>query len=135
MADKIDKLITGLSYSGIGGKRTAGYGKFTFTKIDGSKLSTRFERKFKTYMSLSISMTDGEELQNIIGGASYTLIKRSGFVASPSYSDTPLKKRDMYCFKGGACFDKRFAGKVFDVSDEGSHPVYRYAKPLLMGIR
>ena len=133
--DTFDELMTSLSYSGIGGKRSSGYGKFSFTKMDGAALAKRFEGNFKMYMSLSISMTDGDELKDIIPNASYELIRRGGFVFSGDYSDDPLKKRDMYCFKSGACFDRRFDGKVFDVSDGGAHPVYRYAKPLLFGIR
>ena len=100
-----------------------------------NKFTNRLSGNFKTYMSLSVSMTDGRELEDIIPNAKYELIKRSGFVYSENYADSPLKKRDMYCFKGGACFDKRFSGKIFDVSDNGRHPVYRYAKPLLIGIR
>ncbi|MBR1738101.1 MAG: type III-A CRISPR-associated RAMP protein Csm4 [Firmicutes bacterium] len=130
-----DELMTSLSYSGIGGKRSSGYGKFDFEKTRDTEFTDRIKGKFKTYMSLSVSMTDGEELKNVIPNASYELIRRSGFVFSEDYSDDPLKKRDMYCFKGGACFDTRFDGKIFDVSDGGAHPVYRYAKPLLFGIK
>ncbi len=133
--DTFDTLINALSYSGIGGKRSSGLGKFVIEKTKDNKFTNRLSGNFKTYMSLSVSMTDGRELEDIIPNAKYELIKRSGFVYSENYADSPLKKRDMYCFKGGACFDKRFSGKIFDVSDNGRHPVYRYAKPLLIGIR
>ncbi|MBQ7264708.1 MAG: type III-A CRISPR-associated RAMP protein Csm4 [Firmicutes bacterium] len=129
-----DDIMTSLSYSGIGGKRSSGYGKFDFVKKENTSLQKRLEGDFKLYMSLSLSMSEGEELKSIMPNASYELIKRSGFVFSENYADTPLKKRDMYCFKSGACFDRRFKGRVFDVSANGKHPVYRYAKPLLFGI-
>ena len=66
--------------------------------------------------------------------AHYLLVKRSGFVASETYAKEQLRKRDLYVMQAGSCFRTRFEGDVYDVSDGGSHPVYRYAKPLLMEV-
>lgn len=132
--DFIDELMESLSYTGLGGKTASGLGKFEYTYIDPDKnMQNRFNGNYKKYMSLSVSMAEND-LENILKGASYELIKRSGFVASENYADTFLKKRDFYCFKGGSCFEKRFDGSVFDVSAYGGHAVYRYAKPLFIGI-
>lgn len=131
----IDELMESLSYTGIGGKVSSGFGKFEYTY---NELDKAFKERLGTdcsrYMSLSLSMPNEEELTSALDGASYEIIKRSGFVASKDYSDTPLKKQDFYCFKSGSCFTKRFKGGIYDVSCQGRHPVYRYAKPFFIGI-
>lgn len=133
--EMICKVMNSLSYIGIGGKVSAGYGRFDYTyeKAD-SELKNRFDRESSRYMSLSISMAaDEAETEKAVDGAFYELIKRSGFVSSESYSENQMKKRDLYCFKSGSCFSNRFAGDVFDVSEGGSHSVYRYAVPMFYG--
>lgn len=133
--DLLKRLTTSLSSTGIGGKVSVGLGKFdcTFSTLPVD-LERRLNEKSSLYMSLSLSMASDSELEDAVNGASYEMIKRSGFVASERYSPTPLKKAEFYCFKGGSCFTNRFNGGVFDVSREGAHPVYRYAKPMLMAI-
>lgn len=139
----ISDLMDSLSYTGIGGKLSSGYGKFDYTilKSDDAvsvELKKRLELPSDTYMSLSISMAADEELSSVADNTSmgYELIKRSGFVASYTYTDTPVRKRDLFCFKAGSCFNKPFNGNIFDVSSVigGSHSVYRYAMPLFIGI-
>ena len=75
-----------------------------------------------------------DELEQALEDASYLMQKRSGFVASAIYADEWRKKRDLYVFSAGSCFKNCFQGDIFDVSDGGRHPVYRYAKPLFMGV-
>ncbi|MBP1547076.1 MAG: type III-A CRISPR-associated RAMP protein Csm4 [Oscillospiraceae bacterium] len=132
----IDELMSSLSYTGIGGKVSAGMGGFAYTYENASaKLCSLLENNDSSvYMSLSVSMAADSELETVVEGASYELIKRSGFIASPNAESTQ-KKRDFYCFKGGSCFTGRFMGDVFDVSAGDSHPVYRYCVPMMIGIR
>ncbi len=130
----LDDLMDSLSYTGIGGKLSAGLGKFEYTYGDlPEHLAKRLGGGSKQ-MTLSLCMAQDAELETALDGAEYELIKRSGFVSSDSYADSPQKKRDFYCFKGGSCFENSFSGDVFDVSAGGAHPVYRYAKPMLIGI-
>lgn len=139
------QLLSGLSYSGIGGKRTSGLGKFTVSEIDLQKeLSAQpsaqtlvhllGEEKATYQMSLSVALPADEELESVMTEAYYTLIRRGGFVQSSTYADTPLKKRVQYVFAPGSCFTRRFTGDVYDVSIYGRHPVYRYAKPVFLGV-
>lgn len=134
----LDELMDSLSYSGIGGRLSAGLGRFEYTYEDPSDaLLKRLDGEFGNYMSLSVAMsdmTDEDALSQILSHASFEIIKRSGFIASESFSDTPRKKQDMYFFKGGSCFQKRFDGAIFNAAENGAHPVYRYAKPLFIGI-
>lgn len=125
-----ERLWKGLSYSGIGGRRAAGMGRFALRMGQlPSGFCDRLERRGTQYMSLSVSLPREEELVGALEGASYLLCRRSGFVVSDSYAQT--RKRDLYVLEAGSCFQTRFEGDVYDVSSgHGCHPVYRYAKPI-----
>ncbi|NLH00515.1 MAG: hypothetical protein GX488_01210 [Clostridiales bacterium] len=129
-----EKLLHALSYSGIGGKRSSGLGSFSFvSNALGEPIVTRLNGR-NHVISLSVSMAAPEELDLALTGARYTLIKRSGFVYSDSYADSPRRKKDFYSFKAGSYFLNGFDGGIFDVSGGGTHPVYRYAIPLFMEV-
>ena len=66
--------------------------------------------------------------------ARYLLQRRSGFIASDDYSDKNVKKNDLYTFAAGSAFKNSFSGDIYDVSGNGRHPVYRYAKPFFIGL-
>lgn len=133
--NKLEQLLNALSYSGIGGKRSAGLGRFTVQKCEVPQaLLKRLQGKNTPCVSLSVCMAADEELENALEGAQYLLLRRSGFVSSTEYAEEQRRKRDMYMFCAGSCFRKRFSGDVFDVSNGGRHAVYRYAAPLWMEI-
>ena len=85
-------------------------------------------------MLLSGAFPQEKELDQSLEGASYLLNKRSGYVASEFYAEEYRRKRDLYVFAAGSCFKNEFEGDIYDVTNGGSHPVYRYAKPLFMGV-
>ncbi|MCD8180964.1 MAG: type III-A CRISPR-associated RAMP protein Csm4 [Firmicutes bacterium] len=133
----IGDIFDALQYSGLGGKRTSGFGRFSAgVRALDSDLERALTCSGDRYMSLSVSMAKTDELESLLEKqeTAYTLIKRGGFVQSASYSDKPLKKRDLYMFAPGAVFGSAFDGDVFDVAKDGAHAVYRYAKPMLMSI-
>ena len=131
----IETLLDQVSFAGIGGKRSSGLGRFYVDNCSlGEDMKKRLDAKGDTYMSLSIALPNDSELEQVITNASYQLIKRSGFVASDKYADDFLRKRDLYVMNAGACFSVKFNGDVYDVSSDGSHPVYRYAKPFLVEV-
>lgn len=131
--ERFDALLHSLSYSGIGGKRSAGLGRFT---AERAALPVVLERKLnggKTpCTTLSVCMAAPAELETVMNGAQYLLMKRSGFVASETYAPELRKKKDFYSFCAGSCFQKRFPGDIYDVGGSGAHPVYRYAAALWM---
>jgi len=133
----IEDLLIGLGYSGIGGKRSSGMGKYTLmaAKLPDSMTARLTERgENGVYMNLSPGMASDDELKEVIDNARYMLIRRSGFVSSSTYAERPLKKKDFYAFKAGSVFTRTFDGLLRDVSGEGTHPVYRYAKPVFMEV-
>ena len=134
-AEMVEGLLEAVSYAGIGGKKSEGLGRFTLkygTKAD--KLLQCFEKNTGRYMLLSTAMARDEELEKALEGASYLLMKRSGFIASDTYAPEARRKRDFHVFAAGSCFANQFLGDIFDVSTGGAHPVYRYAKPLFMEV-
>lgn len=126
--DLIFDIMDSLQYSGIGGKRTAGYGRFECRIADiPSSLEKMLEAdNCENYMTISMCMPSDDELSSVLDGAVYKLTKRSGFVQSSTYSDTQLKKRDFYMFASGAVFKKKFDGDVFDVAILKAHPIYKW---------
>lgn len=132
----LDTLMDQLQHSGLGGKRSSGYGRFTFEVLEVNEwLLEKLKCESKKYMLLNTALPTENELEEVIKNANYSLIKRSGFVASSTYSDTWQRKKDLIMFKSGSCFDRRFDGDVYDVSDSmGNHPVFRFGKPMFMRI-
>ena len=134
--DLVEQLLENLSFSGIGGKRASGLGRFElFSGTVSNHFRKRLGENGKRYMTLSVSLPTDDELETVLRDASYLLRKRSGFVLSERYAPEQMRKRDLYVFQSGSCFAVRFEGDIYDVSDKGGrHPVYRYAKPMLMEV-
>lgn len=132
----VANLFESLSFSGLGGKRATGLGRFKLNQDNvPASLYQRLEGTGDGYMSLSLALPTDEELESAMNGAEYLLCKRSGFVLSEKYAPEQMRKKDLYVFKAGSCFKNRFCGDIYDVSDKtGRHSVYRYAKPLLMEV-
>lgn len=132
----IEELLESLSFSGIGGKRSSGAGRFQlFSGALPQELQKRLEcRNGGRYMLLSVALPQKEELEDVMEGASYQIIRRSGFVASETYASEFMRKRDLYVFNSGSCFSQKFCGDVYDVSDGGKHSVYRYGKPFFLEV-
>lgn len=134
-------LLEQLSYAGLGGKRTSGYGRFEFSVDDADPIAAAMasvpsKARTRANVLLSTSIPRPEELSDeLLEGARYRLVRRGGFVQSATHSDTPQKKRDLYLFVSGSTFARTFEGDVYDVNaTPGSHPVYRYAKALWMEV-
>lgn len=138
-----DKILVSLGLSGIGGKRTSGYGLFEIIDdcelvVDSnipieSTFANLLNNESKYYLTLSAFYPQKDEIQKLKLGY-YTLIQRRGFVQSTNYSDTLLKKLPTTMINAGSCFEEKFEGDVIDVSKDGNHPVYRYGKPIMIGI-
>ena len=132
-----DEIFKSLSYTGIGGKVSAGLGRF---EIEEEELPKKLEERInnaessKIKMSLSVCLPEDEIMEEVLEDAYYRIEKRGGFISSENYANTPMKKKDFYVIRAGGCFDKIFEGRIEDVSIKGKHPVYRYAKPLFMEV-
>ncbi len=130
-----EDLLDSLHYFGIGGKKNSGLGKFDFTYGKNIKSFEKYlNGNGKHKYLLSGALPKKEELKRALDGASYSLKKRSGFIYSDTYAAEERKKRDMYLFEAGSCFKIDFEGDVYDVSEDGNHPVYRYARAMFLEV-
>ena len=117
----VDRLLNSLSYTGIGGKVSAGLGKFELD--DCIYLDEPYSQSLEAlakllqldscnyFMSLTVSLPTDDELDDVISDSYYNILRRGGFIKSETYSSTPLKKKDIYAFSSGSCFIKPFRGK------------------------
>ena len=136
----INELMTSLQYSGLGGKRGEGYGRFDL-KIDAIPSSLKKRIKFSKrgqmssyWMALSTCYPQADELEDALIDANYLLKKDSGYTFSPTESKS-LRKKDLYKFKAGSTFKNLFKGDIFDVRPRGfSHPVYNFSRALFFKI-
>lgn len=141
--DCLCSLVAWLGSSGMGGKRTAGYGCFELTKTEpvepssssGGWLSCALAKQDSPRkMLLNAALPADNELEASLQDASYGLLRRGGFVQSVQFADKLTKKQTQYFFAAGSTFATGFAGDVYSVGGTGNHPVYRYAKPLFVGV-
>ncbi len=131
----LEELFDSLSYSGIGGKRGSGKGRFVLKQgMLNESFQTMLGKKSDRYMLIASALPKEDEMEAALEGASYQVLKRSGFVCSASFAEEETKKRDLYTLQAGSCFTKAFDGDVYDVSEGGNHPVYRYAKGMFLGV-
>lgn len=127
-------LIVLLSASGIGGKASSGWGKFTVSEenipavLDGYLDMQSADR----YMLLSCALPGDDLLESVLDGASWTLVSRGGYTGGAT---SPVKKQEIHVFAAGSTFTKRFSGQVIDVATHSPHPVWRCEKALMMGVK
>ena len=139
----LKELFTLLGLSGIGGRTSAGYGRF---HLDGEPIclntaedaSLRWmlqalERGTAPYLLLTSSLPTGEEMDAALEGAAFQLARRGGF-ASTEWVETPVKKQTQYFLTAGSVLQHTYQGELCDVGIGVPHPVYRYSKPLFMGV-
>lgn len=132
----LNQLLEALQYSGLGGKRSSGYGRFS---IKVSNVPTELEKRIVSKkpghkLLMTTSYPKKEELQRAIDGAKYLLKKESGFAYSLT-TGVPLRKKDLYKFKAGSVFENEYSGDIYDVSPENfSHPVWNFSKGLFFNL-
>lgn len=131
----IENLIDSLGFQGIGGKTSSGLGKFSMIPQDLSESIVRkLEDTAEHYILLTTSLPKDSEIEEVLEGSNYLLEKRSGYISSNNYAEELVKKQDIYFLKAGSYMKKRFTGDIYNVGGQGTHPVWRYAKPIMLGV-
>lgn len=139
-------LIESLGYSGIGGRRSTGYGKFEpaedpilidrndwVYEDDAALYRLLHPTRSSRWMNISATLPQREEIAVVSGGA-YKLCMDSGFVFAPEIRE--VRKRDsLYMLAAGSCLPEKIEGRVAAlVYDDYQHPIYRYGKGLFVGL-
>ena len=137
-------LLEQLGLSGIGGKRSSGYGKFRFHDDpfvldeespydDAVELKRRMDDKTaQWHMNMSLLIPHAGDINDIKQGF-YSLKKRSGFVSSLGFGYVH-KRHDIYGIASGSCFKSRPVGEIASMENDKGHPVYRNGKALYLGV-
>ena len=131
-SELLNELMTSLQYTGIGGKRSSGYGQFDLTILD---LPDSFKNRLTKahqgpVMTLTTSLPVEKELEYAMETGSYLLSKSSGFAFSTETNEN-YRKQDFYKFASGSTFSETFTGQIVDVRPlDFPHEVLSYAKPL-----
>lgn len=131
-SELLNELMTSLQYTGIGGKRSSGYGQFNLTILD---LPDSFKNRLTKahqgpVMTLTTSLPVEKELEYAMETGSYLLSKSSGFAFSTETKEN-FRKQDLYKFASGSTFSETYTGQIVDVRPlDFPHEVLNYAKPL-----
>lgn len=136
--EEVIGLFKELGLSGIGTDRTVGGGHFDIA-VDEIELSPAPQAN--ATMLLSTFIPDKEDLEQLqFEQASYSVIKRGGFLAGTTYTQTRhLRRQTINMLDVGSVFPTTavLRGRVEDVTPEwkGIHRVYRSGKPLCITIK
>ena len=144
LGEYLELLIEGLSFSGIGGKTSAGYGKYhvddtiflnePFDEITEWLLAALENTGAASQVLLSTSLPSDSELEALLPGAEYMLTRRSGFIQSSTYAKDSRKKIPQVFLSAGSVLPGRFRSVLYEVGEAGKHPVYRLSAPLFLGV-
>lgn len=148
MKEYFDDVIDSLETTGLGGKRSSGYGKYELeefgielTDKEGDSLGLKklyelLNAEGDSYISLSCMLPEKDDLEVVRDEQSfYQLVLRKGFVYSLSYADRSLKRKQVVMLRSGASLPMRIKGSIADTSSDGAHPVYRYGKGMFLGVK
>ena len=134
----VNQLLQTLSFSGIGGKRTLGYGRFSYSKENApEKLIDLLTKENAEYLLLTTSFPQHQECEGFGEDEFfYKLSRRAGFILpkSDAKNRNTQKKREQYFFESGSVFPHPYHGNLFRVDQNFAHPVYRYGKALFLGV-
>lgn len=131
------RLLESIGICGIGGQISRGYGKFSLQSITNeNEFSTFIKDNIRTtkdhYMLLTSSLPGADEMEYALDGAYYDILRRGGLSWSP-YTNT-TKKQTQYYLVSGSVFEHKFDGDVYIVGNNERHDIYRYSKPVFMGV-
>ena len=145
LAETLQTLVEGLALTGIGGKTSAGYGKFhvedvvyylnePFDPPTEWLLDALNNTSAPRQLLLSTSLPSGEELEALLPEAEYMLTRRAGFIQSASYAQESRRKLTQVYLAAGSVLPGRFRPRLYEVGEAGRHPVYRLSAPLFLGV-
>lgn len=138
--EQMDNLFASLEMTGIGGRKTQGFGKFTCEAVELNEqaehgLDGLYRRltaqSGEVFMTLNTSLPQESEL-DCLEDAAYLLNRRGGMVNGSAVQH----KQTVYALEAGSCVSKRYAGQVMDVRIEqgAGHPIYRNLTPMFMEV-
>ena len=142
--DRIKSMFESLGYTGIGGKRSSGYGQFIVEDEfeldefplcgqDDLALYQLLHQNGPIFMSISAVTPLVDEIE-VMRHGTYKLMRRSGFVYSESIAET-YKRNSFYALQEGSCMLRALQGQVIELNHEKSpHPIYKNMTGFWLGV-
>ena len=142
-ADFLRELLIWLGLSGIGGKRTSGFGKFHIAEDeivldadgiyadDAALYALLHAADAPWQMTIAPVVPAAEELPRVKDGA-YRLRRTGGFITAPAHEAE--KKNSIYLIDAGSCLRTRIGGSLAELCRYDGHPVWRYGFGLYLGV-
>ena len=143
--ETLSRTVISLGHTGIGGKRSSGYGKFVLNGGEPYEIDDMYDdmRALETYlndaeapiqMALSSCAPRSEEI-SIVKAGTVGLERRGGYIWS-SGAHAVRKRDNYYALKPGSCLPKRLKGQCLYFSYEGlPYTVCRNGKGLFLGVK
>ena len=140
-----DELIISLGLSGIGGKRSSGYGKFELSDdpilldeyglyTDDKALYNLITADTNTYLCISTCVPQNEEEIQSLKQGQYKVKKRSGFVVTEG-ADTQVKRNSYFSLVEGSTCPTKLQGHMLEIqSNVLPHKVYRNGLGFWIGV-
>ena len=142
--EQLEVLVSALGLSGIGGKNSSGYGAFVLEECvvldHPEELQTKWlgealrDEDQQQQLLLTTSLPRDEELDACMEDGFFQMVRRGGYVQSATYAASNRKKQTQYFLRAGSLLKKRFCGTVYEIGGQGKHPVYRYSRPVFLGV-
>lgn len=143
-SDELKLLVQTLGLSGIGGKVSTGLGTFAVDRMISLRGAQDPQLNWLDkalscsapahYLLLTTALPREDELSVVLEDTQYQLVRRGGYIQSDTFSATPQRKCTQYFLAAGAMLTQPFTGALYNTVKAGKHPVYRYAKPMLLGV-
>ena len=102
--------------------------------VNGSIFETPFIRCLYSFLPKLSSLPADDELEEALHGAMFQLARRGGYVQSATSSNAPQRKRTQVFLAAGAVLERPFSGALYTVAQGDGHAVYRYSKPMMLGV-
>ena len=141
--EKLHAAFDLLGEMGLGGERTSGFGRFEPIWEDADEEWRRLlSFPGDSYCCLSLFHPENPEIiDELIEGASYSLLERRGWFSSP-FSKKQYKRKTVTMFAEGSVFTRPITGHLVDVTpdiwrkeEEDPHPIYRYGYAFTIPIK
>ncbi len=134
---QFDAALYLLGDTGIGGERTAGYGRFEFSAAEYEPV---FRQDSPYFMAISLYYPSETEIKNgILQNARYAIVSRQNWIFSGRAQ--PIRSKKVRMFTEGSIFRNAqgVSGKMTDVTPKVAeerlpHKVIRYGKLFKLGI-
>ncbi len=136
-------FLNSLGLSGIGGKRSSGFGKFqiseeiildeTCANEDLNALQKMLTAENSNWQMCISSILPVAEDIPILKNSYYHLKKRGGFITALT-GENDRKKNSIYMLGAGSCLPKRIEGRKVILDKINGNEIFRFGKGIFVGL-